>query len=143
MLSLPAHNQADVVEAFCSASRYIDFLLNINDFYFKQMVSQIYPTELELNKANSFSTESPFLILALSITNGIGSSKIYDKMDDFTVSGLVMISHFLMKMFLAHISMVYTFYTFVLVSSISFCLSAFLSVCLSVSLSFLLSLSLM
>ena len=81
---LPAHNQADVVEAFCSASRYIDVLLYINVFYFKQMVSQIYPTEFELNKANFYSTESLFLNLALSITNIIVSSKIYDKMDDFT-----------------------------------------------------------
>ena len=42
------------------------------------MVSQIYPTELELNKANSFGTEAPFLNLDLSITNGIVSSKIFD-----------------------------------------------------------------
>ena len=43
----------------------------------------IYPTELQLNKANSFDTEAPFLDLNLSITNGIVSSKIYDKRDDF------------------------------------------------------------
>ena len=47
------------------------------------MVSQIYPTELQLNKANSSDTEAPFLDLNLSITNGIVSSKIYDKRDDF------------------------------------------------------------
>ena len=42
-----------------------------------------YPTELQLNKANSSDTEAPFLDLNLSITNGIVSSKIYDKRDDF------------------------------------------------------------
>ena len=47
------------------------------------MVGQIYPTELQLNKANSSDTEAPFLDLNLSITNGIVSSKIYDKWDDF------------------------------------------------------------
>ena len=47
------------------------------------MVGQIYPTELQLNKANSSDTEGPFLDLNLSITNGIVSSKIYDKRDDF------------------------------------------------------------
>ena len=47
------------------------------------MVDQIYPTELQLNKANSSYTEAPFLDLNLSITNGIVSSKIYDKWDDF------------------------------------------------------------
>ena len=40
------------------------------------MVGQIYPTELQLNKANS-DTEAPFLELNLSITNGIVSPKIY------------------------------------------------------------------
>ena len=47
------------------------------------MVGQIYPTELELNKANSSDTEAPFLDFNLSITNGIVSSKIYEKRDDF------------------------------------------------------------
>ena len=42
-----------------------------------------FPTELQLNKANSSDTETPFLDLSLSITNGIVSSKIYDKRDDF------------------------------------------------------------
>ena len=47
------------------------------------MVGQIFPTELQLNKANSADTEAPFLDLNLSITNGTVSSKIYDKRDDF------------------------------------------------------------
>ena len=41
-----------------------------------KMVGQIYPTELQLNKANSSDTEAPCLDLNLSITNGIVSSKI-------------------------------------------------------------------
>ena len=48
--------QADVVEEFNSTSRYLEDLLNIDHSYFAQMVSQIYPTELQLNKANP----SPF-----------------------------------------------------------------------------------
>ena len=47
------------------------------------MLGQIYPTELQLDKANSSDTEAPFLDLNLSLTNGIVSSKIYDKRDDF------------------------------------------------------------
>ena len=47
------------------------------------MLDQIYPSELQLNKANSSDTEAPFLDLNLSITNGIVSSKINDKRDDF------------------------------------------------------------
>ena len=83
MLSLSDNNQADIIEAFNSTSRYFDDLLNIDNPYFEQMVGQIYPTELQLNKANSSDTEAPSLDLNLSITNGIISSKIYDKRDDF------------------------------------------------------------
>ena len=83
MLSLSDNNQTDIIEAFNSASRYLDDLLNIDNLYFEQIVGQIYPTELQLNKANSSDTEAPFLDLNLSITNGKVSSKLYDKLDDF------------------------------------------------------------
>ena len=49
------------------------------------MVGQIYHTELQLKMANSSDNESPFLDLNLSITNGIVSSKIYDKRDNFNL----------------------------------------------------------
>ena len=71
MLSLSDNIQTDIIEAFHSTSRYLDDLLNIDNPYFEQKVGQIYPTELQLNKANSSDTEAPFLDLNLSITNGI------------------------------------------------------------------------
>ena len=74
MLSLSDNNQTDINEAFNSTSRYLDGLLDIDNPYFEQMVGQIYPTELQLNKANSSDTEAPFLDLNLSITNGTVSS---------------------------------------------------------------------
>ena len=49
------------------------------------MVGQIYSTELQLDKANSSDTEAPFLYLNLSIKNGIVSSKMYDKRDEFNI----------------------------------------------------------
>ena len=58
-------------------------VLNIDNPYFEGMVNQIYPPELQLNKANTSDTEAPFLDLHLSISNGFVSSKIYDKRDDF------------------------------------------------------------
>ena len=79
MDSLNHDNQADVIEAFNSTSRYLDDLLNIDKPYFEG----IYPPELQLNKANTTDTEAPFLDLHLSIANGFVSSKIYDKRDDF------------------------------------------------------------
>ena len=94
-------------ETFNSTSRYLDNLLNIDNPYFEQMVGQIYPTELQLNKANSSGTEAPFLDLNLSITNGIVSSKIYGKRDDLILKSYI--SHFLMEMFLPLLPMVYIF----------------------------------
>ena len=47
------------------------------------MVNQIYPSELQLNKANTSDTEVPFLDFHLYISNGFVSSKIYYKSDDF------------------------------------------------------------
>ena len=47
------------------------------------MVGQIYPTKFQLNKAIPSDTRAPFLDLDLSITNGIVSTKVYDKRDDF------------------------------------------------------------
>ena len=61
MDSLNHDNQADVIEAFNSTSRYLDDLLNIDNPYFEGMVNQIYPSELQLNKANISDTEAPFL----------------------------------------------------------------------------------
>ena len=83
MMSLSDDKQADVIDAFNTTSRYLDDILNINNVYFENMVSQIYPSELQLNKANASDTEAAFLDLHLSISNGIVSTKIYDKRDDF------------------------------------------------------------
>ena len=43
---LSDNNQADIIEAFNSTSRYLDDPLNIDNHYFEQMVGQIYHTEL-------------------------------------------------------------------------------------------------
>ena len=81
--NLSSDNQADVIKAFNLTSRYLDDLLNIANPYFEGMVNQIYPPELQHDKANTSDTEAPFLDLHLSISNGFVSSKIYDKRDDF------------------------------------------------------------
>ena len=75
MTSLSNDNQADIIEAFTSTSRYLDDLLNIDIPYFEGMVNQIYPPELKLNKASTSDTEAAFMDLHLSISNGYVSSK--------------------------------------------------------------------
>ena len=97
-MSLSADKDAEIIEAFNTTSRYLDdllnilvgvvsiyqiYLLNIDNTYFDGMLKQIYPSELQLNKANSADTGTPFLDLHLIISGGFVSSKIYDKRDDF------------------------------------------------------------
>ena len=82
-MSLSDEKQGDVIDAFNTTSRYLDDLLNINNVYFDNMASQIYPSELHLNKVNISDTEAAFLDLHFSISNDIVSTKIYDKRDEF------------------------------------------------------------
>ena len=53
----------------------------IDNPYFEQMAGQIYPTELQLDKAKSLDTETLFWGFGLSIV----SIKIHDKRDDFNL----------------------------------------------------------
>ena len=75
MLSLSEDNQSDVIEAFNSTSRYLADLLNIDNNFFDSMVNRIYPSELQLNKANVSDTEVSFLDLHLSISDGLSRLK--------------------------------------------------------------------
>ena len=99
-----------IKQMLLSTSRYLDDLVNIDKPYFEQMAGQIYPTELQFNKANLLDTGAPFLDLDLSITNGRVSTKLYDKQDDFNFE--IADFHFLMEMFLAPLPMEYTFRNF-------------------------------
>ena len=63
------------------------------------MVSQIYPSELQLNKVNTSDTKAAFLDLHLSIVNDTVSTKIYDKCDDFDFE--IVDSPFQLVMFVA------------------------------------------
>ena len=49
-MSISDDMQADIIEAFHSLFRYLDDLLNIDNPYFKGMVTEIEPSELQLNK---------------------------------------------------------------------------------------------
>ena len=92
MMSLSDDKQVDnIQDVFNTISRYLDDILNIDNVYFDNMVSQ-NPSELKLNKADTSYTEAAFLDLHLSISNDIASSKIYDNDNDFDFA--LSISHF-------------------------------------------------
>ena len=81
MLSLSDDNQSKVIEAYNSASRYPDDLLNIDNTFFDSMVNRIYPSELQLISISD--TEASFSDLHLFISDGFVKTKIFDKQDDF------------------------------------------------------------
>ena len=60
LMSFADDKQADIIDAFNTTSRYLDDILNINNVYFDNMVSQIYPSDLQLNEANTSDTEAAF-----------------------------------------------------------------------------------
>ena len=51
IMSLSDDKQAYIIDSFNTTSRYLDDILNINNVYFDNMVSHIYHSELQLNKA--------------------------------------------------------------------------------------------
>ena len=73
--SLTKEKRYDLIEAFNSTSRYVPSTY----IHFEHMFHIIYPTDLQLNKANACDTDAAFLDLNLSIHFNIVSTKIYDK----------------------------------------------------------------
>ena len=60
MMSLPDDKQANIIDAFYTTSKHLEDSFNIDNVYFDTMISQIYPSELQLNKANTSDTEFAF-----------------------------------------------------------------------------------
>ena len=58
--ALSDKNQADIIKAFNSTSKYIDHLLNIDNVYFEQMVDKALLRDLQLNKTNYSDIEAWF-----------------------------------------------------------------------------------
>ena len=92
LMSLSDDNQADIIDAFKTISRYLDDILNINDVYIDNRVSQIYPSEHQPNKANTSGTESAFLDLHLSISKILFLPKFIINMTTLILK--LSISHF-------------------------------------------------
>jgi hypothetical protein len=63
MLILSENKQQDVILA------YLDDIFNLDNYYFDQMVSYIYPTELQLHKTNSWNLSTSFLDFHITIKN--------------------------------------------------------------------------
>ena len=58
MISLSDDKQADIIDVSNTTFRYLDDIM-----FFDNMVSQVYPSELQLNKANTSDNKDAFLDL--------------------------------------------------------------------------------
>ena len=58
MMSLSDDEQADIIDTSNTTSSYLDYILNIGNVYFENMLSQIYPSELQLDKAYTSDTKN-------------------------------------------------------------------------------------
>ena len=83
MLSLNSDAQSDNIKAVNNTSRYLEDIFNINNPFFYTLFPFKYRKELSLNKTKESNLSAPVLDFDLSTNNGIISSKIYDKRDDF------------------------------------------------------------
>ena len=69
---------------FGNVFRYIDDLLALNDGKsFESFYHEIYPVELQLTRGNVDHTETNFLDLRIKIDNGVFTTMLYDKRDNF------------------------------------------------------------
>ena len=65
--ALSEDKQSQDIKAFSSTSIYLDEFLNIDNKYFDGLISVIYPSELQINRAIFSETDALFLDLHLSI----------------------------------------------------------------------------
>ena len=64
MLNILQFKQFDLIDKFKDISRYLDDILTIDNHGFAEHIPDIYPRELQLNKANTSDKETSFLNLA-------------------------------------------------------------------------------
>ena len=83
MSNLKKYKRFYLIDKFNDISRYLDDIFTIDNPAFAEHIPDIYPRELQLNKANTSDQETSFLNLNIKvIANNIHTS-VYDKRDDF------------------------------------------------------------
>ena len=73
----------DLIDMFNDTSRYLDDIFTIDNPEFEKYIPDIYPAELQLNKANTSDKETSFLDLNIKITGSDIHTSVYDKRNDF------------------------------------------------------------
>ena len=77
------HFRFDLIDKFNDTSRYLDDIFTIDNPEFAEHIRDIYPRELQLNKANTSDKETSFLDLNIKVVGSNIHTSVYDKRDDF------------------------------------------------------------
>ena len=78
MSNLHKSKRYDLIDMFNDTSRYLD-----DNPEFEKHIPDIYPTELQLNKANTSDKDTTFLDLIMKVIGSDVHTSVYDKRDDF------------------------------------------------------------
>ena len=62
---------------------YLDDIFTIDNPEFEKYIPDIYPAELQLNKANTLDKETSYLDLNINVLGSDIHTSVYDKSDDF------------------------------------------------------------
>ena len=73
----------DLIDMFNDTSRYLDDIFTIDNPEFEKHIPDIYPAELQSNKANTDDKETSFLDLNIKVIGSDIHTSVYDKRDDF------------------------------------------------------------
>ena len=83
MSNLQKSKRFDLIDKFNDTSRYLDDIFIIYNPEFAEHIPDIYPRELQLNKANTSDKETSFLDLNIKVVGSNIHTSVYDKRDDF------------------------------------------------------------
>ena len=86
MSALHKSKQYHLIEMFNDTSRYLDDIFTIDYPEFEKNIPDIYPTELQLNKAKTSDIETSFLDLNIKVVGIEVHTSVYDKCDNFWFS---------------------------------------------------------
>ena len=72
-----------LIDMFNDTSRYLDDIFTIDNPEFEKHIPDIYPTDLQLNKAITSDKETSFLDFDIKVVGSDVHTSVYDKRDDF------------------------------------------------------------
>ena len=73
----------DIIDKFNDTSRYLNDIFTIDNPAFAKHIPDIYPRELQLNKAKTLNKETSFLDINIKVIGSNIHTSVYDESNDF------------------------------------------------------------